>query len=83
MSTEFYIEVIDGTPIQLMRHQAPPPAEWRPVGHSYWALSAGATGDYPPVLMHIYYVGRLPDETHRDRINAAIVDYVGRLLQRQ
>jgi len=78
-TVEFYIEVIDGNPIQLInRHAAPPKDLDRAL--AYWALSADATGDYPPVLMHIYYRGELPDDAGRDRINAAVVDYVGKLL---
>ena len=76
---EFFIEVRDANPIQLTQKAGPPPADYT-ANLSYWSLSADATGDYLPVLMHIYYHGALPFDENRDRINAAIVDYVRRLL---
>jgi hypothetical protein len=78
-TTEFFIEVIDGNPIQLTQKAGPPPADYT-ANLSYWSLSADATGDYLPVLMHIYYHGDLPRGEDRGRINVAIVDYVQRLL---
>jgi hypothetical protein len=77
----FYIRVEDGVPIILHQHDESPTAEQiRRLGLSYWALSADAYDNFPPVLMHIYYHGELPSGEARDGINAAVVDYVGKLL---
>lgn len=74
---EFYIEVRNETPIYLCNQLRPPPHD---LDLSYWALSADAYGKFPPVLMHVYCHGPLPDDDRRDQINAAIKAYVGRLL---
>jgi hypothetical protein len=74
MTTEFFIEVQDGNPIQLIRRHAPPPQDIA-AGLSYWALSMNEA------LAHIYYRGEFPPDKIRDRINAAVADYAGKLLQ--
>jgi len=74
---EFYIEVQNTSPIYLCNQLRPPPPNLK---LSYWALSADAYGVFPPVLMHIYCHGPLPDDDRRDQINAAIKDFVGRML---
>lgn len=79
MTVEFHIGVEDGKPIRLIEFEAEP--NHPPTGSvSYWALSAAAYGEYPDVLIHVYYRGELPNDAGRDRVNAAIKDLVGRRL---
>jgi len=81
---EFYIRVEDGVPMVLHHHDGPPTADERSrLVLSYWALGADAYGDFPPVLMHIYCAGLLPSDEARDGVNAAVTNYVSRLLTGQ
>lgn len=49
-------------------------------GFSYWALSAEAYGEFPSVLIHIYFEGDLPGVPERDWINKAIQRLTGQAL---
>lgn len=49
-------------------------------GFSYWALSAEAYGEFPSVLIHIYFEGDWPGDPERDWINKAIQRLAGQAL---
>lgn len=76
---ELYIKADNTTPIRLSAAYKEPSAE-KTAGMAYWALSFDAFGPYPPVLVHVYCPGELPDDDRRDFINAAVKSYVGELL---
>ncbi len=83
-TTVFYIGVKPGKPGKPLKLDNMPdsPTQEQLVKRdlSYWALSANATSDYPSVLIHIYYTGPVLSEKARDDVNAAVKDYVGKLL---
>ena len=77
----YFIRVEDARPLILHQLDSSPTAEqMQQQGLSHWALRNDRPDDFPALLIHIYYSGRLLSDEARGGVNAAVADYMDKLL---